>query len=344
MSIYTMTPSKVRASVIRCLDKGLVPFIQSSPGMGKSAIVKQIAKDFKLKLIDVRLSTLEPVDLSGLPTFDMDGKAVFHPYDMFPLEGETPPAGMNGWLLFLDEFNSASRAVQAASYRLVLDHEVGMRKLSKDCYVVCAGNKTTDNAIVTKLSTAMLSRVIHLNMEISFEDWMNAVAIPEDYDERIIAYLNMYPEKLMQFDPEREEQTFCCPRTWEFTNKLIKDKPLTNEDIPLLSGTITPDIATEFVQFARVYKKLVSIDTVVKTAGNAPVPADTATRYAVISHLMTKVTEKELEPVVKYVDKFDSSFKLLFYKYILKKNKDFLKNSFVRENVMKEAEYLLGDN
>ena len=75
MSIYTMTPSKVRASVIRCLDKGLVPFIQSSPGMGKSAIVKQIAKDFKLKLIDVRLSTLEPVDLSGLPTFDMDGKA-----------------------------------------------------------------------------------------------------------------------------------------------------------------------------------------------------------------------------------------------------------------------------
>lgn len=344
MNIFTMKPSEVRKAVIRCLDKGLVPFIQSSPGMGKSAIVKQIAKDYGLKLIDVRLSTLEPVDLSGLPTFDMDGKAVFHPYDMFPLEGETSPVGMNGWLLFLDEFNSASRAVQAASYRLVLDHEVGMKKLSKDCYVVCAGNKSTDNAIVTKLSTAMLSRVIHLNMEINFDDWMNSVAIPQEYDERIVAFLNMYPERLMQFDPEREDQTFCCPRTWEFTNKLVKDQPISNEDIALLAGTITPDIATEFVQFTKVYKKLISLDKVVKANGDCQVPDDTATKYAVISHLMTKVTEKEIEPVVKFVDKFDSSFKILFYKYILRKNQKFLSNPIVRSIVMKEAKYLLGDN
>ncbi len=29
--------------------------------------------------------------------------------------------------------------------------------------------------------------------------------------------------KLMDFDPEHEDKTFCCPRTWEFVNNIIKE-------------------------------------------------------------------------------------------------------------------------
>lgn len=46
------------------LKANLVPFITSSPGLGKSAAVRQLAKRFNLKLIDVRLAQEDPTCLN----------------------------------------------------------------------------------------------------------------------------------------------------------------------------------------------------------------------------------------------------------------------------------------
>jgi MoxR-like ATPase len=92
----------------------LVPMLTGSPGIGKSQIIHQIAADYKLKVIDLRLSQCDPTDLLGFPNIKGD-RSGYVPMETFPLEGDTPPKGFNGWLLFLDEFNSASPAVQAAA-------------------------------------------------------------------------------------------------------------------------------------------------------------------------------------------------------------------------------------
>ena len=157
-----VTPRKLTWLVALTLEAGLVPFISGSPGIGKSAIVKQLAKAGNLKLIDHRLSTSAPEDLSGLPHF-VNGQAHFAPFaGLFPIEGMTEiPEGYDGFLLFLDEFNSADRDVQKSAYKLVLDRMVGQYKLHPSVRIVCAGNLITDRAIVTELSTAMQSRMIH---------------------------------------------------------------------------------------------------------------------------------------------------------------------------------------
>ena len=46
------------------LKAKLVPMLHGSPGLGKSAVIKQIAKNFNLKLIDLRLSQCDPTDLN----------------------------------------------------------------------------------------------------------------------------------------------------------------------------------------------------------------------------------------------------------------------------------------
>ena len=114
MSAFKCTPRQVRTFAVEILMAGLVPFIRSSPGMGKSAIVKSIAEEYGMELLDIRLSTCAPEDLTGLPMFE-DGIAKFQPFDMFPLTSTPLPEGKNGWIIFLDEFNSASKAVQAAA-------------------------------------------------------------------------------------------------------------------------------------------------------------------------------------------------------------------------------------
>lgn len=342
-NIFSLSPSKTKKYIELCMKAGLVAWVQSSPGIGKSSIVKQIAQDYKLKLIDCRLSTMEPCDLQGLPWLH-DGKAEFQPYSFFPLENTPIPEGMNGFLLFLDEMNSASKATQSAAYRVILDREIGQHKLHEACFVVAAGNKMTDGAITTRLSTAMSSRVIHLNMEVNFEDWRDNFALPQKIDERIIAYLSMYPEKLMEFDPDKEDQTFASPRTWFFASQLIKaNDGKINNITDLLAGAITGEQASAFVQFCKVYKNLLNIKDIVANP-DADCPEDKAAQWAIVIHLSNAVDDSSMEPVLKWAEaKLDKSLALTLLRAINAANPGkYLSNSAYLTYTQKLAKYLRG--
>ena len=316
-NLYRCSPRQVRGLIQECLYAGLVPFTRSSPGMGKSAIHRSIATELELELIDHRASTSEPTDFTGLPQF-VNGKARFSPFDeLFPIE-ETPlPENKQGWMLFLDEFNSASKAVQAASYKLILDRMVGQHKLHQNVVISCAGNLDTDRAIVNPISTAMQSRVIHLEMEISHQEWMEDVALKEGYDSRIIAYLSQYPGKLMDFRPDHNEHTFSCPRTWEFMNRLIQGKEVTEEKAPLYAGTITSGVAVDFIQFTKVFHSLVKVRDIIANPEGCPVSTDNSTRWATITTMMEKVDDKNFGALATYANRFPLDFRILFFRSIL---------------------------
>lgn len=313
--IYRCTPRQARRHIVRCIRKGRVPFLQSSPGIGKSAITRDIAKEFGLKLIDHRLSTSPPEDLTGLPFFK-DGLATFAPFmDLFPLAGiSIIPDGFGGWLLFLDEFNSAERPTQAAAYKLILDKMIGQFPLHPNVAVVCAGNLNTDKAIVNDLSTAMQSRLIHIFMEVSHPEWMEDVAIAQNYDERIIAYHNFKKTALMDFDPDHNNSTFCCPRTWEFMNDLVKGEEIEDADTPLFAGTITPGEAVSFVQFTKVYETLATVKDIVRDPAGAEVPRDRATAFALVTHLADNINEKNFEDLCTFVNRMGMEMRIVFFR------------------------------
>ncbi len=330
-SAFNCTPRQLAEFLIEdILPTKLVAFITGSPGVGKSAIVTNVANKLNLQLIDHRLSTSSPEDLSGLPAFKA-GKASFMPFDIFPTEDTPLPPGKDGWLLFLDEFNSAAKSVQAAAYKLILDKQVGQYKLHPRVKIVAAGNKATDRAIVNSLSTAMTSRLIHLHMEVSHKEWLEDVAIAEKYDSRVIAYLNYKPGHLMDFSPDTMDgqDTFCCPRTWSFVNDLIKGKEYNIETIDgasiypldrkasLYTGAITSGVATSFIQFTRVFSSLPSIASIVIDPTGVPVPTDTSIRWSTIASLAEKVDNDTFENVCKYINRFTADMRVLFYRMII---------------------------
>lgn len=345
VNINSLSPEKVPQALIACFKAGLVPFVQGSPGTGKSSIVKELAKKYNLELIDLRLSTLEPTDLTGFPQFK-NGKASFVPFDFFPLETSEIPEGKNGWILFLDEFNSASRAVQAAAYKLVLDREVGMHKLHPNCAVFAAGNKMTDNAIVNRLSTAMLSRVVHINLEVNPKTWVQNIATKLGYDERILAYLAMNEDKVMNFDPERDDQTFACPRTWGFVDSLLKvmdTEEIPDEYVPIIGGAVTPYIASEFFTFCKIWKKLPKYEDIVRNPmGNHP--DDKAISWALITHVMRKFDIKDAKAIMTWISKFDNSFKILFFRGLMNTYPDvgaLRRNEDIKKALVSIQKYLM---
>lgn len=62
MQVNSKQAKDMLASILKAR---LVPMLGGSPGIGKSAIVKQIAEEFNLELIDIRLSYCDPTDLNS---------------------------------------------------------------------------------------------------------------------------------------------------------------------------------------------------------------------------------------------------------------------------------------
>ena len=338
-NIFPCNPNQAKKNIIRCLKANLVPFIQSSPGIGKSSIVKQIANEYDLKLIDHRLSTSAPEDLLGLPHFE-EGKAVFSPFrDVFPLEDTPIPKGKHGWLLFFDEFNSASRAVQAACYKIVLDRQVGQFNLNKNCFIVCAGNKLDDNAITVNLSTAMQSRLVHIIMEPDFQQWLENVAFKENYDDRVTGYLNMHPEKLMQFDPENCEHTFPCPRTWEFVNRLIKNEQMDRSWLEILSGTITAPIASDFLTYCEYQKDMLTIQDILRSPEHVTMPDKNEVKWSTIFMVLSHVDGNNFNELAKFIARFPVDYKIIFYRAIKSKKPELIGHEAFLNAMVELANY-----
>lgn len=355
INIYRSTPRGIRAYIIDAIQAGLVPLVKSSPGMGKSTIMHGIANEYGLKMIDHRLSTSAPEDLSGLPEFyDVrpgERRARFVPFgDLFPLEGDPLPVTMvdgqqvemNGWMLFLDELTSAKKDIQAPSYKLILDKMTGQKRLHEACVITAAGNLATDRAIVNEMSSALQSRLVHLEMELSHREWMEDVALAQHWDSRLIAYLSQYPSKLMDFNPKEQgtESTFCCPRTWEFMNKLILGKEVSDEKIPLYAGTITSGVAVDFVRFTKVAAHMVSITEILNDPATARIPDDLSAKWATITHLMEKIKPDNADQLLTYVSRFPVDFRVLFFRAVIVRHPEIHATNSFRQAMVAMGQYL----
>ncbi|MGH1461264.1 MAG: AAA family ATPase [Neptuniibacter sp.] len=323
------------------LQAKLVPMIHGSPGIGKSDIIKQIASEYNLQIIDKRLSQCDPTDLMGFPTVCKEtGKAFYAPMNTFPLETDELPSGKDGWLLFLDEINSAPKAVQAAAYKLTLDRQVGEHTLHEKVLVACAGNKDTDNAIVHEMSTALQSRLVHFELDIDPKAWL-AWASDNGIDYRITSYINFKPDSLYTFKPDHSDKTFACPRTWEFASKLINGHTDIKDRLALLAGTISEGVAREFIQYVDIFTQIPTISQIVNNPEKLPVPEEPGTLYAICGSIGNHAKKDNIDPLMKFINRMPVEFQVITLKDTMKRNPTLVQEQAVMDWVAKSASELL---
>ncbi|AYA64283.1 AAA family ATPase [Alteromonas sp. RKMC-009] len=304
-----VSPKVAKQFIETSIQAGLVPMLHGSPGIGKSDVVKQIAEEYNLQLIDVRLSQCDPTDLNGFPKVT-DDIAEYVPLDLFPLEYWTLPKGKSGWLIFLDEINHAPQTVQRAAYKLLLDRMVGKFSLHPDVALVAAGNLETDGALVNRLGTAMQSRLVHIEMTVSANDWIEWAQM-NGIDYRITSYLQSRPDSLHTFEPDHSDKTFACPRTWHFASNILQKVKLDSKSVILLGGAISEGVAHEFHQFTRVYDQLPDLVSIVKTPEDAVVPNDPSSLFA-LSGLIAKHTgPANATALLSFVDRMPKEFQVI---------------------------------
>lgn len=328
-NLYRGSPRQVKYWILRCLQANLVPMLQGPPGVGKSSLIRAIAKEMNLKVIDDRVATNGPEHYSGIP--DVSGpKAVYKPFELFPLEGDPLPRDENGkemagWLFFMDELNSGLPTTMVGAYKFILEREINQSKVHEKVFIVGAGNRDEDRAIVQALGTAMQSRLIWLEMFLDgnikehFDQFMEDVAFPDNWDHRVIAWLYSNKAALNNFDPSHTEKTFSCPRTLEFCSRLSQGYDIIPEDAPLYAGAIGENMGAEFVNFTALFANIPKYEDIILDPLNATRPIETAEQWATISMLSNQVEEPELTNVGDYVDNFPLEFRVLFWRLIQKK-------------------------
>ena len=252
------------------------------------------------------------------------------------------PVGYEGWLLFLDEINAAPPAIQAAAYKLVLDRQIGSHNLHKRVAIVCAGNKATDKAIVNRLSTAMQSRMIHLNLMVDDESWLEW-ANTHNVDHRVISFIKFRPELLHKFNPSHADNTFASPRTWEFLSKIIVDKKeFTKTDHAVLVGTVGEGPATEFRAFCDVYRDLPTIDDMLENPTLVNIPREPGHQYAMTTLISHHANDDTIESLMIVAKKLPIEFQVVVLKDIYSIAPELKKNQIIQDWVSQNADKLFG--
>lgn len=322
--------TKAREMIELAIRAGLVPLLHGSPAIGKSAIIKVIAKAYNLKLIDLRLSQCDPTDLLGFPRIDpVTGRAGYAAMETFPLRGDPLPLHedgsgkqYDGWLLFLDEMGSASKAVQAASYKLVLDRQVGVHHLHDSVAICGATNLDTDNAITEEMSTALQSRLIHLELVLDVPDWLEW-AFARGIDHRITSYIQYKPDALYTFKPDHTDRTYAAPRTWEFLDGIIKadNGQVDRTKLALYAGTVSQGVANEFVTFTQVYSSLHTVPQIIARPDTLSIPDEPSILYALSGTISSHIDEKNADNLVIYLKRMPVEFQVVALKETVRRNK-----------------------
>ena len=200
----TVTLSQAK-QLIRCLAHEQSLLLLSPPGMGKSDVVRQAAAESKLPCKSLLGTQIAPEDVSGVPRI-VGERSVFCPPRILLPEHAEP------FCLFLDELPACTPDVQKAFYSLLLERRLGEHVLPAGTWVVAAGNRAEDRALVRTISSALVNRVLVLHIRIDTAEWV-AWAKANAVRAEVIAFVEKKPDALLRPVP-RESVPFSTPRAW----------------------------------------------------------------------------------------------------------------------------------
>src|ERR1700742_3197560 len=151
--------------LIQCMAQGQSFLLLSAPGMGKSEMVYEAAADAGLPCRSLLGTQIAPEDVSGIPRI-VGERSVFCPPRILLPERPEP------FCLFLDELPACAPDVQKAFYSLLLERRLGEHSLPAGTWVVAAGNRTQDRALVRSMSSALVNRVTILHLRVDADEWL----------------------------------------------------------------------------------------------------------------------------------------------------------------------------
>jgi MoxR-like ATPase len=182
------------------------------PGVGKSEMVFEAAREMNLPCRSLLGTQIAPEDVSGIPRI-VGERSVFCPPRLLLPERPEP------FCLFLDELPACAPDVQKAFYSLLLERRLGEHALPAGTWVVAAGNRVQDRALVRAMSSALVNRVTLLHVRVDVEEWLDW-AKRNGVRPEVTSFVAAMPDALMRPVPP-DPVPFSTPRAWALLSRAL---------------------------------------------------------------------------------------------------------------------------
>ena len=282
--------------------------VWGAPGLGKSTVIRSLAREYGVNFIDVRLAQREPVDIRGLPVPGEKGVE-------WQVSAEWPRDPDSRGIILFDELTAADRSLQVAAYEFILDRRLGdLYKVPDGWYICAAGNRTEDRAVSTTMSSALANRFLHVELESNADNWLEW-AVKNDIHPSVSGFIRFRPGMLFSQENENLERGWPTPRSWERVSTMMK--VMTDNDLlaPAIYGLVGNRAGVEFIAFHKTAHDL-QVKEMMLGEKEVKIPQKADLRYALCSAVAYYLWRGNDE---------DESRKLLdgFYKISLELSSDF---------------------
>lgn len=245
------------------LPPHIAVLMRASTGVGKSAIVSQIAEDKNMPLIDVRASIMSEGDVAGYPDIEgMKEKGVM----TFCMPSWFVRACNEPVVLFLDELNRGLPAVQQSFFQIVLDRQLGNDENGNPYDVhpetrIFAAINHGNEYDVNEMDPALLRRFWAIDLEPKTSDWL-AWAKSKNIDKLIIEFVKTRTAHLYtNISKVKPGHVFPTPASWARLDETLKYRNLDllrdRNNISLYNiavGFLGLEASVEFTDFVKKYE------------------------------------------------------------------------------------------
>lgn len=255
------------------LEENLIPiekqrpiFLYGPPGIGKTAIMEQIAEEMDIGLVSYSMTHHTRQSAIGLPFITkkvFDGQEYdVSEYTMSEILASVyeyiENSGKKEGILFLDEINCVSETLSPSMLRFLQYKAFGSHSVPDGWIIVTAGNPPEYNKSVRDYDIATLDRIKKIDVSAEYDVWRE-YAVNMNIHPSILAYLDVKKSDFYTIQTTTEGKSFVTARGWEDLSRMICvfEKKNIDIDISLIQQYLqSTTVAENFADYFETYKTL----------------------------------------------------------------------------------------
>lgn len=199
------------------------------PGIGKTQIMEQIAKECEISLVSYTITHHTRQSAVGLPfikeeTFNETTYSITE-YTMSEIIASVykkiKETGLQEGILFIDEINCVSETLAPTMLQFLQNKTFGNQKVPKGWIIVAAGNPAEYNKSVRDFDMVTLDRIRYIQVEADYSIWKE-YALERNIHPMILSYLELKPSSFYRVETTIDGMEFVTARGWEDLSHLIR--------------------------------------------------------------------------------------------------------------------------
>ena len=240
-------------------------FLLGAPGIGKTAIMEQIAQEMGIALVSYSMTHHTRQSALGLPFTtqkNYGGESVsVSEYTMSEIIASVydtmEASGMREGILFLDEINCVSETLAPSMLQFLQYKVFGRHRVPEGWIIVTAGNPPEYNRSVREFDVVTLDRLKILEVEPDYRIW-KAYAAQKRLHGAVVSYLDLKKEHFYRIEMTARGREYVTARGWEDLAEILalyEDEQLPVDETLVGQYLRNEKVVKEFTAYYDLYNK-----------------------------------------------------------------------------------------